>query len=155
MIKGNVVVGAGTIVNSFVTIEGPVVIGENCIIGPGTHIRSHTSIGNNCNMGKIELYDAIIMDGTVSKHTSYVGHSVVGCNVNIGAGTITADYRNDGQNNVTLVKGQKVDSGRRKLGAFIGDNVNTGIGTLIYPGRKIWPGLGTLPGEIIQKDKVE
>ncbi len=95
------------------------------------------------------------MDNTTSKHTSYAAHSVIGEHVNIGAGTITADYRHDGKNNITIVNGNKIDTGRRKLGAFIGDNVNTGIGTLIYPGRKLWPGTYTSPGEIVKIDKVE
>ena len=103
----------------------------------------------------MELYDVLVMDNTTSKHTSYVAHSVIGENVNIGAGTITADYRHDGKNNMTIVNDKKIDSGRRKLGAFFGDGVHTGIGTLIYPGRKLWPSVGTLPGEIVKVDKVE
>jgi bifunctional UDP-N-acetylglucosamine pyrophosphorylase/glucosamine-1-phosphate N-acetyltransferase len=51
------------------------------------------------------------------------------------------------------VKGKIVDTGRRKLGTIIADDVHTGINTTIYPGRKIWPGVSTLPGEIIDKDK--
>ena len=94
-----------------------------------------------------------IMANSTSKHVAYLGHSVLGEDVNIGAGTITADYRHDGRNHMTLVNGNKVDSGRRKLGAFLGDDVKTAINTTIYPGRKIWPNLGTLPGEIVTKDK--
>ncbi len=154
-IKGNVIIGKGTIIKSGSYIEGPVFIGKNCEIGPNAHIRPDTSIGDNCRIGKTELYDDIIMEGTTAKHFGYIGHSVVGENVNIGAGIVTADYRHDAKNNITVVKGEKVDSGRRKLGAFIGDDVNTGIGTLIYPGRKIWPGLGTRPGQIVDKDITE
>jgi bifunctional UDP-N-acetylglucosamine pyrophosphorylase/glucosamine-1-phosphate N-acetyltransferase len=52
-----------------------------------------------------------------------------------------------------MVKGQLADTGMRKLGAIIGDNVHTGINTSIYPGRKLWPGTSTLPGEVVQRDK--
>ena len=69
-----------------------------------------------------------------------------------GAGTITANLRHDNLNVKSPVKGQMVDSGRRKLGAIIGDDVHTGIHTSIYPGRKFWPGKATLPGEIVKKD---
>jgi len=103
----------------------------------------------------MELCDVVVMDNAKSKHTSYAAHSVIGENVNIGAGLITADFRHDGNNHTTLINGQKIDSGRRKLGAFIGDNVKTGIGTLIYPGRKLWPNTVTMPGEIVKKDKKE
>jgi NDP-sugar pyrophosphorylase family protein len=50
------------------------------------------------------------------------------------------------------VRGELIDTGRRKLGTIIGDNVHTGIHTSIYPGRKIWPNESTLPGEIVTKD---
>lgn len=153
VIKGKVHIGSGTIIKSGSYIEGPVYIGDNCIIGPFAHIRKDTVICDGCVIGKTELYDILIMKNTTSKHSSYLAHGVVGENVNIGAGTITADYRHDGANHITLIKGQKTNTMRRKLGSFIGDNVNTGIGTLIYPGRKIWPGLGTLPGEIVKIDK--
>lgn len=154
-IKGHVHIGKGTVIKSGSYIEGPVYIGEDCEIGPLAHIRPDTIIEDNCKIGKMELYDVVIMANTTSKHTSYVAHSVIGENVNIGAGLITADYRHDGKNNMTIVKGEKIDSGRRKLGAFIGDNVMTGIGTLIYPGRKLWPNTTTLPGEIVKEDKIE
>jgi len=154
-IKGEVIIGKGTVVKSGSYIEGPVIIGKNCEIGPFAHLRPDTFIDDNCRIGKTEVVDCIIMANTTAKHFGYLGHSVIGGNCNIGAGTITADYRHDGKNHMTLVNGQKVDSGRRKLGAFMGDNVKTGIHTSIYPGRKIWPNLGTLPGEIVTADKVE
>jgi bifunctional UDP-N-acetylglucosamine pyrophosphorylase/glucosamine-1-phosphate N-acetyltransferase len=153
-LEGDVFIEEGSIIKPFTTIEGPAYIGKNCEIGPYAHIRPDTIILDNCRIGKTEIYDAVVMQGTTSKHTAYLGHSVIGENVNIGAGTITADYRHDGKNHITLINGNKVDSGRRKLGAFIGDNVKTGIGTIIYPGRKLWPNTTTLPGEVISEDKI-
>ena len=79
-------------------------------------------------------------------HLSYIGDSVIGANANIGCGTVTANFRHDGKNHRSFVKGELVDTGRRKLGTIIGDGVHTGINTSIYPGRKIRPGLSTLPG---------
>jgi UDP-N-acetylglucosamine diphosphorylase/glucosamine-1-phosphate N-acetyltransferase len=152
-IKGNVRVGKLTVVKSGTYIEGPAFIGDNCIIGPNAYIRPDTTIGNNVRF-RGEAVNSVIMDGTTAKHSCYIGHSVIGENVNIAAGTVTADFRHDGKNHFTVVGGKKVDTGLRKLGAFIGDNVNTGINTTIYPGRKIWPGLATLPGEIVQRDKM-
>lgn len=151
-IKGKLVLKKGSQILGGSYIEGPVVIGENTTIGPLAHLRPNTSVGNNCNIGKTELFDAIIMDGTVSKHQSYIGHSIIGENVNVGAGLVTADYRHDEKEHVTVVNGRKVETGRRKLGAFIGDNVKIGINTSIYPGRKIWPNMMTKPGEIVEKD---
>ncbi len=152
-IKGGVVIGKNTIIKSGAYIEGPVVIGENCTIGPNCYIRPCTSIGNNCKIGNgVEVKNSIVMDNTKIPHLSYVGDSVIGENVNLGAGTITANLRHDKGVIPSPVKGEMIASGMEKLGAIIADNVKTGIGTMIYPGRKIWPDKSTLPGEIIKKD---
>jgi bifunctional UDP-N-acetylglucosamine pyrophosphorylase/glucosamine-1-phosphate N-acetyltransferase len=85
-------------------------------------------------------------------HLSYIGDSVIGENVNLGAGTVTANFRHDGQTHKSMVGGRLIDTGRRKLGAIVGDEVHTGIHTSIYPGRKIWPRRSTRPGEAVQRD---
>ena len=63
-----------------------------------------------------------------------------------------ANFRHDGKNHRSAIKGELVDTGRRKLGAIIADHVHTGINTSIYPGRKLWPHVETLPGAIVQRD---
>jgi bifunctional UDP-N-acetylglucosamine pyrophosphorylase/glucosamine-1-phosphate N-acetyltransferase len=135
-------------------IKGNVIIGENCLIGPNCYLRGNTSIGNGCHIGQaVEIKNSIIMDNAKVPHLSYIGDSVIGKNSNLGAGTITANLKHDNENVRSVVKGKIVDTGRRKLGTIIADDVHTGINTTIYPGRKIWPGVSTLPGEIIDKDK--
>ena len=153
VIKGPMFIGEGTVIKGGTYIEGPVYIGKGCTIGPGAYLRPNSTIGDNCRI-RAEVVDSIIMDNTTAKHFSYLGHSVIGENVNIAAGTITADYRHDGENHVSVVKGEKVDTQRRKLGAMIGDNVSTGINTIIYPGRKIWVEKSTLPGQVVKEDIV-
>ena len=153
-IKGIVIIGKNTLIKSGTYIEGPVFIGDDCEIGPNAYIRKDTILMDKVRT-RAEIVDSVLMDNTTAKHTSYIGHSVIGENCNIAAGTITADYRHDAGSNKTLIKGEKVDTGRKKLGAFIGDNVKLGIGTLIYPGRKIWPNKTTLPGEIVKQDIVD
>jgi len=152
-IKGKVSIGKGTVIKNGTYIEGPVVIGENCSIGPNCFIRAYTSIGNNCNMGHaVEIKNCIIMDNTNVAHLSYFGDSILGFDVNIGAGCISANLRHDKDSVRTHVKNKLIDTDREKFGAIIGDGVHTGINTSIYPGRKIWPGKQTLPGEIVKKD---
>jgi len=123
------------------------------MIGPNAYLRPNTTIGNNCVI-RAEVVDCIIMDNTKAKHFSYLGHSVIGENVNIAAGTITADFRHDGDMHTTLVNGVIVNTERTKLGAMIGDNVRTGINTIIYPGRKIWVEKSTLPGQVVKEDLI-
>lgn len=152
-LKGFVAVGNGTHIKNGAYIEGPVVIGDNCVIGPNCFIRSYTAIGNRCRIGNaVEVKNAILMDGVVIGHLSYCADSVIGKSVNFGAGTITANLRHDNGTVKSMVKGELVDTGRRKFGTIIGDNAKTGIHTSIYPGRKIWPRKTTVPGEVVRKD---
>jgi len=152
-IKGKVIIGRHTLLRSGTYIEGPVVIGENCDIGPNCYIRGHTSIGDHCRIGNaVEVKNSIIMDNTKIGHLSYVGDSIIGENVNIAAGFIVANLRHDNAEIKTRIKGNLISSKRRKFGTVIADNVKTGIHTSVYPGRKIWPGKTTLPGEVVRKD---
>jgi len=77
------------------------------------------------------------MDNTHIGHLSYVGDSIIGENCNLGAGTITANYRLDAKTIKMKIKDKVVDSERTKLGAVLGDNVKAGINTLFMPGVKV------------------
>lgn len=152
-IKDNVWVGAGTVIKSGTYLEQDVVIGKNCRIGPNCHIRGATSVGDDCHVGQAaEIKNSIIFDKTNIPHLNYIGDSVIGSGSNLGAGTIIANLRHDNMSVKAAVKGEFLDTGRRKLGAIIGDNVKTGIGTLIYPGRKIWPNTWTRPKDVVDED---
>jgi len=153
VIKGNIVVGKNTKILSGVYIEGNVVIGESSKIGPNCYIRGSTSIGSNCHIGQaVEIKNSIIGDNTNVPHLSYVGDSVIGENVNFGAGTVVANLKHDNSNIKTIIKGKLIDTGRRKFGTIIGDNVHLGINTSIYPGRVIYSGKTTLPGQAVRKE---
>lgn len=155
-VKGAVKVGKGTVIRSGSYIEGPVVIGKNCKIGPNCYIRPSTTLGDNCKVGNaVEVKNCVLFDNVSIGHLSYFGDSVVGEKVNFGAGTIAANLRHDNKNVRMMVRKELIDTGRRKMGTIIGDGVHTGTNTQIYPGRKLWPKVGTLPGEIVMKDKVK
>jgi UDP-N-acetylglucosamine diphosphorylase/glucosamine-1-phosphate N-acetyltransferase len=154
-IKENVWIGEGTVLKSGTYIEKDVVIGKNCKIGPNCYIRSGTSIGDGCHIGQAtEIKNSILFDKSNAPHLNYVGDSVIGSGCNLGAGTIIANLKHDNSNVKSIVKGVLIDTGRRKLGAIIGDNVKTGIGTMVYPGRKLWPGARTAPQENVKEDKM-
>jgi bifunctional UDP-N-acetylglucosamine pyrophosphorylase/glucosamine-1-phosphate N-acetyltransferase len=153
VIEGIIHLGSGSRILPGVFIEGNVIIGANCKIGPNCYIRGNTSIGDVCHIGQsVEIKNCLILCKTNVGHLSYVGDSVLGENVNFGAGTTVSNLRHDGKNHRSMVDRKLIDTGRRKFGAIIGDGVHTGINTAIYPGRKLWPGTTTLPGEIVQSD---
>lgn len=152
-IHGPVFIGKNSIVRSGCYIMGPVYIGENCDIGPNTFLRKHTSIGNRVNVGNaVELKNSIIMDNTNVNHLSYVGDSIIGSNCNIAAGTNIANLRFDDGNVKIQVKGNKVDSGRRKMGVVFGDGVKTGINSSFNPGLKVGINSRIGAGAIVSKD---
>ena len=153
VIDGNLELGHGSRILPGVVIEGNVVIGDYCKIGPNCYIRGATSIGDHCIIGHaVEVKNSLILAHTAISHLSFVGDSIIGKKVNLGAGTITSNFRHDGAHHRTMVDGQLLDTGRLKFGTIIGDHVHTGIHTSIYPGRKIAAHRTTKPGEIVQKD---
>jgi bifunctional UDP-N-acetylglucosamine pyrophosphorylase/glucosamine-1-phosphate N-acetyltransferase len=152
-IKGEVIVEAGATIRSGAYIEGPVYIGNGSVVGPNCYIRAYTSLCGKVKIGNaVEIKNCIIMDGTNVGHLSYVGDSIIGRKSNFGAGTITANLRHDNADVRVTVKGDRVLSGRRKLGAIIGDNVKTGIGTSIAPGVVLHQGARTGIGVIVDRD---
>jgi bifunctional UDP-N-acetylglucosamine pyrophosphorylase/glucosamine-1-phosphate N-acetyltransferase len=134
-------------------IEQPVAIGDRAVIGPNCYIRAYSSIGQGCKIGNaVEIKNSIIMPNTFVSHLSYVGDSIIGRNCNIAAGTIFANLRLDDKTVKMQIKGKVIDSGRRKLGALVGDGVRFGVNCTVMPGRRIWPSLKIPPCTIIKND---
>lgn len=153
VVKGKLQLGEGSVIKAGTYIDGDIYIGKNCSIGPNTYIRKFASIGDNCTIGaNTEIKSSIIGDGSKVPHLAYLPDSILGNNVNYAAGSITADLKHDGSNIRSMVNGELVDTGKRKLGTIIGDNAKTGINTTIFPGRKIWNDKVTMPGEIVKED---
>lgn len=154
-IDGTLILGEGSVILPGVYIEGVAIIGKNCKIGPNCYFRGYTSLGDKCHVGQaVEVKNSIFMDKVAAGHLSYIGDTIVCSNTNFGAGTITSNFRHDGKNHRSIVCGELIDTGRRKFGSIIGENVHTGIHTSIYPGRKIWADVSTLPGDIVKYDIV-
>lgn len=121
-----------------VYIEGPVIIKEKAVIGPNCYLRKSSFIGKKVRIGNgVEIKNSILLEGSTVGHLSYIGDSILGKNCNFGAGTKVANLRLDNQTIPMQITGKKVDSGRRKLGVIMGDNVKTGINVSIMPGTII------------------
>jgi len=146
VIKGVVSIGKNTVIRSGAYIVGPVIIGDDCEIGPSCYLRPCTSIGDGCHVGAaVEVKNSIIMRGSKLPHHNYVGDSVIGEQCNLGAGTKIANLRLDKKD----IQVAGIDTGRRKLGAIIGDRVETGINASINVGSMIGNNTFIGPGAVV------
>jgi UDP-N-acetylglucosamine diphosphorylase/glucosamine-1-phosphate N-acetyltransferase len=150
---GPVTVAETARIRSGAYIEGPALVDEDSDIGPNCYIRPYTSVGKGVRIGNAcEIKNSLIMDHCHIGHLSYVGDSVLGERCNLGAGTITANYRLDAKEVKMMVKDRVVDTGRRKLGAILGDEVKTGINALFMPGIKIGNNSWIGPDVLVSRD---
>ncbi len=153
---GPVTVAESARIRSGAYIEGPAFIDEECDVGPNCFIRPGTSLGKRVRVGNAcEIKNSIIMADTHIGHLSYIGDSILGEHCNLGAGTITANYRLDAGAIKMMVKDQLVNTGRRKLGAVLGDNVKTGIKSLFMPGVKVGANSWVGPNFMVERDLPE
>jgi UDP-N-acetylglucosamine diphosphorylase/glucosamine-1-phosphate N-acetyltransferase len=149
--RGPVVVAAGATVTAFTRLEGP------CFIGMGTHVlgakvKAGTSIGPECRVGG-EVEASIVQGFSNKAHEGFLGHSFVGEWVNLAAGTHTGDLRNDYAPISVCSDGLSVNTGRVKVGSFIGDHARTGLGVLLNCGSTIGAFAGLLPtGQLMPRD---
>ncbi len=131
-------IGADTLILPNVYITGKNTIGKNCKIGPFAHIRDGATIGNNVRIGNfVEVKKSVIKDNTNVSHLSYIGDAELGSRVNIGAGTITANY-----NPITKVKSKTI----------IKDGANTGSNSVIVAPVTIEEHASVAAGSVITKN---
>jgi len=144
-------VGDNTEIWNSAIIRKPAVIGSDCKIKNCVIERS--VVGNECTVGEFSvLKRSILMSKSNVPHLNYVADSVIAEGCNLGAGTKIANLRFDDADVKVTIKGERVSSGRRKLGAIIGYNVKTGINVSIYPGVKISSGMWVEGGSLVRRD---
>ncbi len=147
LIGDRIVIGAGTRILPGAVIEGPVHIGRGVVIRPGAYLRGGVWIGDGCVVGaSTELKRAILLDGAKAPHLNYVGDSVLGQGVNLGAGTILSNFRHDGREIRLRTDSETLETGRRKFGSILGDGVLTGCNSVLHPGVIVGSGTQIYPG---------
>lgn len=147
VLSGPVRIEAGAVVRAGSYIEGPCVIGKDARVGPMAYIRPTTVIGARCHVGAhTETKNTVLMDGSNIPHLNYIGDSVIGAGVNLGAGTKVANLRHDNASVRVHMPDSPVDSGRRKMGVVIGHDVKTGINVSLDVGVVIGSGARLVPG---------
>lgn len=147
-IKGDrVVIAPGAKIFENAVICGPCYIGKNAVVGNGALVR-HAHIGENNVIGYNTEVARSWLGSNVTTHIAYIGDSIVDSGVNFGAFSCTANLRLDQQSVKVLVKEEKINSGREKLGAIVGENVQIGVGAKLMPGSKVDKNTFIRPNEI-------
>jgi len=155
-LRGNVVVESGASVDAGVIIEGPAILQAGTTVGPNAYVRGATLLGPDTTVGhSVEVKNSVLMRGATVGHLSYVGDSILGRNVNFGAGTTVANLRHDEMPVTCNVKGQQVSTGRRKFGIVCGDDVKTGINTSLNAGVSLAAGTTTVPNETVLRSVID
>lgn len=153
-LDGTVTVESGATVRPGVVIEGPAYVGENASVGPNAYVRGATMLGPDTKIGhSVEVKNSVVMRDTSVGHLSYVGDSMLGEDVNFGAGTVVANLRHDDSTVQATVKGERTDTGRRKFGVVCGPGTKTGINTSLNAGVTLSEGTTTSPGEVVTRDR--
>jgi len=153
-IRGNVVLEEGVTVGPGTVIEGPVRVRSGCSIGPNASVRGATLLCADVHVGHaVEVKNSVLLPEATVAHLSYVGDSVLGPRVNLGAGTQVANLRHDDNPVAARVAGERVSTGRRKFGAVLGPDVKTAIQTGINAGVTLSAGTRTEPGEDVLRDR--
>lgn len=143
--ESQVYIGEGTIVESGVYIKGPTIIGRDCEIRHGAYIRGHVVTGSQCVIGHAtEVKNAIFLDRSKAPHFNYVGDSILGNDVNLGAGTRLSNLPvTSGEEignthrpsiKIKLPDGSSINTHLSKFGAILGDGVETGCNVVTNPG---------------------
>ena len=149
-----VVVEEGATVEAGVVVEGPALIGSGADVGPNAYVRGATLLSGGVHVGHaVEVKNSVVMSGAAVPHLSYVGDSLLGPDVNLGAGTQVANLRHDDEPVRQTVKGERVSTGRRKYGVVAGPGAKTGVNTSLAPGVVLSAGATTLPGERVDRDR--
>jgi NDP-sugar pyrophosphorylase family protein len=130
------------IIEAGAVIKGPAIIGANCFIAAGAYLRGGVYLEQDCIIGpSSELKTSVMFAGSKLAHMNFVGDSVIGADVNIEAGAVIANHRNEREDrNIRIAyHGQVIDTGVSKFGALVGDGSRIGANAVIAPGTLLEP----------------
>lgn len=119
-------------------LGGPCIIGEHTEVRHCAFIRGSALVGNGCVVGNsVELKNVIIFDDVQVPHYNYVGDSILGYHSHMGAGSITSNVKADKTNVVIKSEADSIETGLKKVGAFLGDYAEIGCNSVLNPGTVI------------------
>jgi NDP-sugar pyrophosphorylase family protein len=134
-------VGKGTEIDSTVMIKGPAIIGYNCVIRHAAYIRENVILGNEVTVGNsTELKNALLFNRVQVPHFNYVGDSILGYRAHLGAGVILSNVKSTGEPVKVKTPDTIIETGLRKFGAMLGDQVEVGCNAVLNPGTVVGKG---------------
>ena len=136
IVGGDVILGENVVVEPNAYVKGPAVIGDGTEIRHGAYVRDHAVIGRNCIIGhSTEVKHSILMDGVSAGHWNYIGDSILGFDVNLGAGTKLSNKKIVKTDIIIRdLNGNPYPTRQQKLGAIIGDGTQVGCNAVLNPG---------------------
>lgn len=146
-----IVIAAGASLAPGVVVQGPAWIGPGSEVRAGAFIRGGSWIGEGGVVGaNTEVKHSILLPRAKAPHLAYVGDSILGRDVNLGAGTVLSNFRHDGGEIVVPHGEERLATGRRKLGAILGDRASTGCNSVLHPGVVLGMGSQLYPGVMLR-----
>lgn len=134
----DILIGDNVQISDSAHIDGPCIIGHGAVIRHGAYIRGAVILSEGATLGNSsEAKNSIMMKGAQAPHFNYVGDSILGVKAHLGAGAICSNLRSDKQNVRIKFGDEEIETGMRKLGAILGDDVEVGCGAVLCPGTII------------------
>lgn len=150
LLDDNIYIGKGTVVEPGALIKGPTIVGENTDVRQGAYIRGDVLVGDKCVVGHTtEMKSSIMIYNSKAGHFAYIGDSILG-QVNLGAGTKLANLKVFESEVILNINGKKYNTGLRKFGAVMGDDVETGCNTVTSPGTLMGKGVLSYPNTLLR-----
>jgi len=142
LIGDDIAIGEGTVVEPGVFITEPTIIGKNTQVRQGAYIRGNVIVGDECVVGHTtEMKNALMLNRAKAGHFAYIGDSILGKEINLGAGTKLANFKfeNLGSRINIKIENKIYQTNLRKFGAVLGDGTETGCNSVMTPGTLLGP----------------
>jgi UDP-N-acetylglucosamine diphosphorylase / glucose-1-phosphate thymidylyltransferase / UDP-N-acetylgalactosamine diphosphorylase / glucosamine-1-phosphate N-acetyltransferase / galactosamine-1-phosphate N-acetyltransferase len=142
-VSGDIAVHKSALIEPGAVLKGPLVVSAGCLVAAGAYLRGGCWVAENCIFGPgAELKSSFVFSGTKLAHFNFVGDSVLGAGVNLEAGSIICNYRNERESKEILVRigGGLHRTGSVKFGALVGDRSRVGANAVLAPGAILRPG---------------
>jgi NDP-sugar pyrophosphorylase family protein len=151
LLGDRIAIGPGCRIEPGAVLVGPAILGEGVVVRTGAYVREYVIACSGSLIGAhSEVKGSILLTGSKAPHQAYVGDSILGRDVNLGAGTILSNVKNVGREVTFRHHKETVHTGLRKFGAVLGDGCKTGCNTVLNPGVLLGPRCVTYPNATLR-----